>query len=121
MTDKLLAFGVPGYGNIGLPSQIQSVATIISNSTYGSPIISWGLIMAFVIAIITTLGYIIYGGWKWTTSGGDAKNVEGAQHIIIYAAVGLSLVLLSAFFVNVAASFFCVPLFGPLNPKLACP
>jgi len=38
---------------------------------------------------------IIYGGFKYITSGGDSGNVSGAKNTILYALLGLVIVALS--------------------------
>jgi len=38
---------------------------------------------------------IIYGGFKYITSGGDSSNVSGAKNTILYALLGLVIVALS--------------------------
>ncbi|MBI2442551.1 MAG: hypothetical protein HYV40_01425 [Candidatus Levybacteria bacterium] len=59
----------------------------------------------FVIAVIISLGFLVYGGIKWITSGGDKGNVEGARNTIIAAIVGLVLVFLSYVILNFVLTF----------------
>ena len=63
--------------------------------------------LAFVIAIIIALFFLIYGGIKWITSGGDKAGVEGARNMIVAALVGLVIVFLSYLILN-----FILGLFG---------
>jgi len=110
MTDKLLALTLPGSGPISLPSQINNVS--ILGVGFGSIIIMWAINLALVLAIIATLVYILWAGWKWITSQGDPKTIETARNMILFGALGLGMVVLSMFLVNIAASFLCVPLLG---------
>ena len=38
---------------------------------------------------------IIYGGFRYITSGGDSGKVTGAKNTIIYAVIGLVIVVLA--------------------------
>ncbi|MDE2026279.1 MAG: hypothetical protein KGJ07_07330 [Patescibacteria group bacterium] len=117
MQKELLSLTLPGGTTLSLPSQINTIVTKTANYAYGANIIEWALYLAFTGATITALAFLMYGGWKWITSTGDAKNLETAHNIILYSAVGLGVVLLSAAFVNAAAAVFCVPLIGWIPPS----
>lgn len=43
---------------------------------------------------------IIFGGFKYITSGGDSNNVSGAKNTIIYAIIGLVIVALAQVIVH---------------------
>lgn len=120
MPTHLIAFSLPGTGTIQLPSQIQSISNVVKNTSYGGKLVQWGMNLAFTAAAVTALGFMLYGGWKWITSSGDAKNLETAHNIFIYASVGLGVVMLSAAFINVASIVFCVPLLGWIPPPPTC-
>jgi hypothetical protein len=47
---------------------------------------------------------IIYGGFKYITSGGDSGNVSGAKNTLVYAIVGLIIVALAQFIVHYVLS-----------------
>lgn len=49
----------------------------------------------FVLALAITPLMIIISGFYWVTSAGDPKKIEQAKNIIIYTAIGLSVILLS--------------------------
>lgn len=64
------------------------------------------LIIRIVKYLLSFLGIVaililIYGGFVWMTSRGDAKRVELAKKIIINALIGLVIVILSYVIVNV--------------------
>lgn len=68
------------------------------------PIIFQNLIQAALfLSGVVALFYIIYAGFQYINSGGDAKTVEGAQKTLTYAIIGLVIVLLSFFIVNFIA------------------
>lgn len=61
-----------------------------------------------IVAVLASLVYLILGGIKWVTSGGDKDKLEGAKKQIIAAIVGLVVALVAFFVVNFLLSFFGV-------------
>jgi len=51
--------------------------------------------IAFSLAAIVALGYLIMGGFSYVTAGGNPEAAEGAKTSITNAIVGLVLILLS--------------------------
>lgn len=94
MTDKLLALTIPGYGKVQTPDNVPS------NVPPGA-IISLALNTAIFVGIILSLLYLIYGGIHWLQSGGDKTKLDKSRRILVYAVVGLIVMLLSAVIVNV--------------------
>src|SRR5579859_2535142 len=60
----------------------------------------------FILAALIALIYLIYGGIRWITSGGDKSNVEAARDSIIASIIGLVVVFLSYVIINVVMQFF---------------
>ena len=56
-------------------------------------------IFSIVVGIIAVI-MIIYGGFKFITSGGDSGRVTSAKQTIIYAIIGLIIVALAQFIVK---------------------
>jgi len=56
-------------------------------------------IFSIIVGIIAVI-MIIFGGFKYITSGGDSGNVSGAKNTLIYAIVGLVIVALAQFIVR---------------------
>lgn len=110
---KLIALTIGGQGNGGGPgftlNNIPKQIGAISNLSLQA-IIQWALISAFTLAIILTLLFFMFGGFKWLTSQGDKKQLEEAQKTIQYALVGLILVLISVFIINFIGQVFNVSL-----------
>jgi hypothetical protein len=52
-----------------------------------------------VVGIISVI-MIIYGGFKYISSGGDSGNVQSAKNTIIYAIIGLVVVAMAQFIVQ---------------------
>ena len=80
-----------GGCNPGDPSEgtekIQSIVTLIVN------------IFSVIVGIVAVI-MIIYGGFKYITSGGDSGNITSAKNTIIYAIIGLVIVALAQFLVQ---------------------
>ena len=59
----------------------------------------------FVLAVILALGFLVYGGIRWITSGGSKDGVENARNTIIAAIIGLLVVFLAYFILNFVLQF----------------
>lgn len=81
---KLCGVGAGGIGGL-----ISNIITIL-----------------FIVAVLLAIAFLVYGGIKWITSGGDKGKVEAARGTIVAALVGLVLVFLSYFVINLVAQFF---------------
>lgn len=66
-----------------------------------SGIVSGVLTILLIIAIIIAVFFLIYGGIKWITSGGDKQAVESARNHIVAAIIGLIIALLAFFIINI--------------------
>lgn len=71
----------------GGTQKIQDIVTLIVN------------IFSIIVGIVAVI-MIIYGGFKYITSGGDSGNITGAKNTIIYAIIGLVVVALAQFLVQ---------------------
>lgn len=80
-------------------------------------IIGFAVTILFIVAVLIALVFLILGGIKWITSGGDKANVETARNQIIAAVVGLILVFLSFFILNLVLQAFNLSLFSLQLPK----
>ena len=69
----------------------------------------------FVVAAVIAIIFLIWGGIKWTLSGGDKAALESARGHIIAAIVGLILVFLSFFILTFVFNFFGIPLTTQFN------
>ena len=56
-----------------------------------------GRIITGVISLIGVImiAYIVYGGFMWTTSGGDTSKVQKAKDIIRNSIIGIIIILAS--------------------------
>ena len=62
----------------------------------------------FIIAIIVALLYLVWGGFKWLTSGGDKAAVQSAREHIVAAIVGLVLMFIVYAIMFIILGFFSV-------------
>lgn len=58
-------------------------------------IIRFVLTLLVVVGVLASLIFLIYGGIKWITSGGDKGAVETARGQIVAAIVGLIVIIMS--------------------------
>jgi len=56
-------------------------------------------VFSVIVGVVAVI-MIIWGGFKYITSGGDSNKVSGAKNTIIYAIIGLIVVALSQFIVQ---------------------
>ncbi len=69
----------------------EGVATLSCLPIVFSNIVDWAIKLAGVVAVF----FIIFAGFKFLTSGGDPKQVEGARKTLTYAIAGLIVVFLA--------------------------
>jgi hypothetical protein len=62
--------------------------------------------LIFVLAVIVALLYLVYGGFRWLVSGGDKTQVSAAREHIVAAIIGLVIIFLSYFILNLILTFF---------------
>ncbi len=56
-------------------------------------------ILFFLIGAISVI-MLIYGGIRYTTSGGNAKSIEAAKQTVLYSIIGLVVAILAYAIVN---------------------
>jgi len=79
---------------------------VLCGLTLDGGIIGTLITIAFILAVIIALAFLIFGGIKWIISGGDKTKVEEARGTIVAALVGLILVFLAFFLINFLLRFF---------------
>lgn len=83
LTTNAQACAQNGSENTGLNNIISLVINVFS------------VVVGFIAIIM-----IIYGGFKYITSGGDSGNVTAAKNTIMYALIGLVIVALAQLIVR---------------------
>ena len=76
------------------------------NTSTLAKIITNSITMLLIIAVLASLFFLIAGGIKWITSGGDKAGVEQARNWIIASIVGLVITFLSFFIISFVLNFF---------------
>lgn len=77
----------------------------LSSKNFGF-VIGTIITVILILAVFIAVFYLIYGGIKWILSRGDKEHVESARSHIVAAVVGLVIVFLSFFAINVVFGFF---------------
>jgi hypothetical protein len=91
--------------SIGKPDEVKIVEL--------SPLIQGVIIIAFIVAIILTFLFLIWGGLQWIMSGGDKAKYEEARNRITAALIGLVIVALAWLLIKLATHFLGLPdIFG---------
>jgi hypothetical protein len=80
-------------------SSVKNVCMFTSKSCKTGVFTTIVNVALFLIGAISVI-MIIYGGIRYTISGGDAKNVTAAKDTILYAIVGLVVAILAYAVVN---------------------
>lgn len=82
--------------NVTAPSQgFKNLGNAITNA----------LTIAFGIAVLLVLVYLVWGAFDWITSGGDKDAVAKARNKIINALIGLAVLAIAFALAKVAAQF----------------
>ncbi len=93
---KDLALSVPTYGALTPPAGVPA-GSRFTLGNIGS--VFMGLFI--VLGVILTIGFLVYGGILWTTSGGDKQKLEKARKTILYSIIGLIIIALAFVIINV--------------------
>lgn len=78
-----------------LALQLNDPGIGIKSTTSPSQILTSSLTIIYVVATVLVLFFIIFGAFKWITSGGDKEAIAGARKTIINALIGLVLLALA--------------------------
>lgn len=77
-----------------------------------SDIIGNALSLVIIAAGLLTVGYLIWGGIEWLTSGGEKASYEAARNRITHAFLGLGIVLASYLIIKIFETLFNVSILG---------
>jgi multisubunit Na+/H+ antiporter MnhB subunit len=75
-----------------------------------SKILGTAISILLIAAVVISLFFLIWGGIKWSLSGGDKAGVEAARNTIIAAIIGLVVALAAYFILNIVLGFFNIKL-----------
>lgn len=82
-------------GDANTPANLGCLVTAIFPGIIRAAVVFSGSIILFLL---------IFSGFRFLTSGGDAKQVEGARKTLQYAFIGLAIILFSFLLLNVVAT-----------------
>lgn len=104
---SFLSFALPVHAQqvVECPSGQFKALCILTTSEFGK-VLGQLVTFAFVVAVVIALAFLIYGGIKWMVSGGDKTALEEARNHIVAAIVGLVIVFLVYFVLNLVIQFF---------------
>lgn len=97
-----LALSINGFGHIDTPPGIGTYTI--------STLLSTAVTILFIVAIVLTLFFLIYAGIDMITAGGEKQKVVNARNKLTFAVVGLIIVFLSYFIVNLIGTILGVNL-----------
>ena len=91
----LLPNSIPLYAQSDISGQIQSFGqTVYGQSTPAHPATIAAAIIRVALGLlgIVFVILVIYGGFMYMTSSGEADKVKKAKNIILYAVIGLLII-----------------------------
>ncbi len=91
--------------NLCDPTSQFGLLCSITTGNFGQ-ILGQLITLIFVVSVIAALFYLVWGGFKWLTSGGDKTAVQTAREHIVAAIIGLVIIFLAYFILNVLVGFF---------------
>lgn len=66
--------------------------------------------LLLIIAALVAFAFLIFGGIRWITAGGDKANTEAARNIITSALIGLAIVFSAWAILTLIQNFFNITL-----------
>ena len=117
-----LSLALPAFAQVTINpcppsgSQFQPLCNLNANRI--GPVISSVVTILLIAAALIALFFLIFGGIRWITSGGDKSKVESARNTIIAAIIGLIIALLAFFIITIVLGFFGLSLANLQLPKL---
>lgn len=84
----------------------------------GGGVFGPAIIYFMIVAVVACLVFLVIGGIKWITSGGDQQKIAQARQTLIAALVGLVIALCTFFIVGTVLGVFGIGLSSMKLPKL---
>lgn len=112
---SVLATHTPTHTAIPVPRgvgiQLGAPPIGINPGTGLATLITNALTIAFIVAAILVLFFLVIGAFRWITSGGDKEAVAGARKQIVAALVGLAILALAAVIIVVVGQILNIDIF----------
>jgi hypothetical protein len=97
---KYLALQIPGNYSVTTNLVPTGGPSSLAN------IISTGLNLAIVVAILVCLFMFILGGFNWILSQGDKQKIAQARQRLVMSILGLAVIFMSFIIINIIYTFF---------------
>lgn len=81
-------------------------------------IITNAITIVFVVAVLAVLVFLIWGAFKWITSGGDKEAIKGARGMIVNALIGLAVLALAFVIARVVGAVLGIDFANLTLPRL---
>lgn len=85
---------------------------------YVSGVVSAAIRLLLVIAALISFIFLIIGGVKWITSGGDKEGTAKAQSTITAALIGLLIVFAAWAIIRLIETFFGIQILTLIVPEI---
>lgn len=112
------SFAAPANDNLN-PCPESGQFNVLCGFNDMGAVLGFVITIAFIIAILIALFFLIWGGIKWISSGGDKGGVEAARNQIIAAVIGLIIIFLAFFILNLVLGLFGLSLFSLKLPQIS--
>lgn len=120
-TGSFLSFANVAFANSSVnpcpgAGQFSKLCNLNANNI--GPLVGAAVTFVLIVATLIALFFLIWGGVRWITSGGDKAKVESARGTIIAAIIGLVISFLAFFILSLALSFFGLSLTNLQLPRI---
>lgn len=110
---KLLALTIGGDNGdaattITVPAPLNG---LVNDPKIISRIIGTGITLIIVLSCIAVLLFTLYQAYRWITSQGDKKEIETISGAFWHGILGLIIILVSYFIINLIGFFFQIDFF----------
>ena len=119
------AFSATTIGFLSFASRVFAVTTDVSitkpsQGVTAAPnqVLTNAITIIFIIAGLAVLFMLIYGAFQWIISGGEKEKVEEARKRIMAAIVGIIILALAFFIINVLGNILNINPLGGNLPSL---
>jgi len=105
------SFAIPAYadsacagGNTGF--NFSLLCSFGGNNLSTGTLVGRVISLLLLVAVLIALVFLVIGGIRWITSGGDKTKLESARGHLVAAIVGLIVALLAYLIINVVLHLF---------------
>lgn len=104
---KLLGFIPTWYQYMKFDQDTCSIILDINQRPQDLWLIGFGIIdMLLRVAGLVAVGFVIYGGFRFVTSQGEAEGIKAARSTVINALIGLAITIFASTIVSFIAGKF---------------